>query len=59
VALIHTKEYSNVNKIAEHDHLTDENWHEWQERMKRVFINCDITGYTDRTVKRPDISIDS
>ena len=27
--------------------------------MKRVFINCDITGYTDGTVKRPNISIDS
>jgi hypothetical protein len=59
VALICTKEYSNINKITEHDHLTDESWHEWRERMKQVFINCEITGYTDGTVKHPDISIDS
>jgi hypothetical protein len=58
ITLICTKEYSNVNKIAEHDHLTDENWHEWQERMKQVFINCEITGYTNGTVKCPDTSID-
>jgi hypothetical protein len=27
VLVIQTKEYLNVNKIAEHDHLTDKNWH--------------------------------
>jgi hypothetical protein len=58
ITLICTKEYSNVNKIAECDHLTDENWHEWWERMKWVFINCEITGYTNGTVKHPDTSID-
>ena len=45
VDLIRTKEYSNVSKIADRDHLTDENWHEWKDRMKRVFMNCDITEY--------------
>ena len=51
IKLIWTKEYSDVNKIAECDHLTDENWHKWKERMKRVFINSDITGYTTGSVK--------
>jgi hypothetical protein len=39
IELIQTKEYS------------DENWHEWKDRMKRVFINCDITGYITGSVK--------
>jgi gag-polypeptide of LTR copia-type len=53
--LLRTKDYSNVSKIAERDHLTDDNWHEWKERMKRVFTNCDITGYVNGTVKRPTL----
>jgi hypothetical protein len=52
IQLIRTKEYSNVNKIADRDHLTDENWHEWKDRMKRVFTNCDITGYITDATKR-------
>jgi hypothetical protein len=34
--------------------LTDDNWHEWKERMKRVFINCDIAGYVCNTVEKPN-----
>jgi hypothetical protein len=58
VELIQTKEYSNVNKISDRDHLMDDNWHIWKERMQRVFINCDITGYVKGTEKRPDESVD-
>jgi len=53
IKLIHTKEYSNVNRIANHDHLTDANWHKWKERMKRVFINCDITQYVTGEITHP------
>ena len=42
IKLIWTRNYTNVNKMMEHDHLTDDNWHEWKERMRRVFYNCDI-----------------
>ena len=45
ITLIHTRNYTNINKIAEHDHLTDDNWHKWKERMRRVFYNCDINEY--------------
>jgi hypothetical protein len=58
VALIQTKEYSNVSRIADHDHLTDENWHVWKECMKRVFTNCDINGYIIGAIKRPDQTTD-
>jgi len=34
IELICTKEYSNVNWIADCDHLTDVNWHEWKEHIK-------------------------
>jgi gag-polypeptide of LTR copia-type len=54
VELIRTKEYSNVNKIADCDHLTDDNWHEWKDHMKHVFTNCDINGYITDTIKRPN-----
>jgi hypothetical protein len=40
--------------LADRDHLTDDNWHEWKDRIRRVFTNCDVTGYVDRTVKRPN-----
>ena len=53
IALLRMKDYSNVGKIAERDHLTDDNWHEWKERMKRVLTNCDITGYADGTIVKP------
>jgi gag-polypeptide of LTR copia-type len=52
--LIQTKEYSNIYKIADRDHLMDENWHEWKDQMKCVFTNCDITGYVMGTVSRPN-----
>ena len=45
ITLIHTRNYTNITKITEHDHLMDDNWHEWKERMRQVFHNCDITGY--------------
>jgi len=34
--------------------LTDENWHEWKERMLRVLYNCDIAEYATGFIKRPD-----
>jgi hypothetical protein len=58
IHLICTKEYSNVNKIMECNKFMDKNWHEWHKRMKQVFINCEITGYTNGTVKCPEASID-
>jgi hypothetical protein len=53
IKLLKTKNYLNVSKIAEKDHLNDDNWHEWKERMQRVLTNCEITGYVDGTLKRP------
>ena len=58
IKLIRTRNYTNVNKIAECDHLTDDNWHEWKERMRRVFYNCDINEYVTGEVKRPNEAID-
>jgi hypothetical protein len=52
---LRTKDYSHVSQIAERDHLTDENWYEWKARMKCIIVNCDITGYVDGTIKRPNI----
>jgi gag-polypeptide of LTR copia-type len=36
----------------------DENWHKWKERMGRVFINCDITGYIFGDISRPKDDLD-
>jgi len=52
VALICTKEYTAVNRLPERSHLTDDNWYNWKERMNRVFISCDVTGYIDGTIQR-------
>jgi len=52
VDLIRTKEYSNISKITDRDHLTDENWHKWKDHMKQVFNNCNISGYVTGMVKR-------
>ena len=57
INLICTKNYLNVNRIAECDHLIDENWHEWKERMRQVFQNCDITGYITGDIKCPNEAI--
>jgi len=54
IKLIHMKEYSNVNRITDCDHLIDVNWHKWKERIKRVFINCDITQYITGEITCPD-----
>jgi hypothetical protein len=54
VKVIRTKDYLSISKIAERDHLTDDNWHEWKERSKRVFLLCKISGYVNRTLKRPN-----
>ena len=54
ITLIRTRNYSNINRIAECDHLTDENWHEWKERMGEVFYNCDIIGYITGDIKHPN-----
>ena len=58
ITLIRTRNYSNINRIAERDHLTDENWHEWKERMREVFYNCDIIGYITGDIKHPNEAID-
>ena len=59
VKLIQTRNYANINKITERDHLTDDNWHEWKERMRRVFYNCDINEYVTGAIKRPNEAVDS
>jgi hypothetical protein len=58
VELLEMKDYSNVSKVVEHDHLTDENWHEWKEHIRCVFTNCDIIGYVGGTIQRPITSRD-
>ena len=50
IALIHTKEYTAVNRLPERSHLMDDNWYDWKERMNHVFTNCDITSYVDGTI---------
>jgi len=55
VELLHTKDYTNVAKIVKDHHLTDENWHRWKERMRRVFYNC---GYIQGTIVRPPPHVD-
>jgi hypothetical protein len=52
IALIHTKEYTAVNRLPERSHLTDDNWYDWKERMNRIFTNCDSTSYIDGTILR-------
>jgi hypothetical protein len=54
VNLIRTKEYLNVSKITNRDHLTNKNWHKWKDCMKQVFNNHDIMGYIMGMVKRPN-----
>ena len=51
ITLIHTRNYTNITKITEHDHLMDDNWHEWKERMRQVFYNCDINEYVTGEIK--------
>jgi len=58
ITLICTRNYTNVNKITECNHLTDENWHEWKERMRQVFYNCDINEYVTGEIKCPNEAID-
>ena len=58
IKLIHTRNNTNVDKIAECDHLMDENWHKWKERMRRVFYNCDINEYVTGEIKHPNKAID-
>jgi hypothetical protein len=41
IALLCTKEYTAVNRLPERNHLTNDNWYDWKERMSRVFTNCD------------------
>jgi hypothetical protein len=58
VKVLKTKDYTNVSRLAERDHLTDDNWHEWKDRMLRVLYNSDIAEYVSGFKKRPDPSID-
>ena len=53
ITLIRTRNYTNINKITERDHLMDNNRHEWKERMRRVFYNCDINEYITEEIKPP------
>ena len=57
ITLIHTRNYTNITKITEHDHLMDDNWHEWKERMRQVFYNCDINEYITGEIKCPNEAI--
>ena len=34
ITLLQSKDYSNVSRIADRDHLTNDNWYEWKERFK-------------------------
>jgi hypothetical protein len=52
------KDYSNVNKLAESAHLTDDNWHVWKDQMKIIFLSCNINNYITGTVKCPDEQTD-
>jgi hypothetical protein len=52
--LLRIKDYVSISKLAEHNHLTDNNWDDWKICMHRILINCEVTEYTDRTIKRPD-----
>ena len=54
--LLQIKDYVSISKLAERNHLTDNNRDDWKIRMHCMLINCDITEYTDRTIKRPDPS---
>jgi len=36
IDLICTKDYSNINRIAECDHLVDKNWHKWKENEMSI-----------------------
>src|SRR5579859_3063529 len=58
IALLRTKDYSNVSRIAERDHLTDDNWHEWKDHMLRVLWNCDIAEYVTGFKERPNPDTD-
>jgi hypothetical protein len=51
IELLRTKDYTNVSKLADHNHLTDDNCHEWKERMSDVFLSCDIKGYISGVTK--------
>jgi hypothetical protein len=52
IKLLKTKDYSNVSKLTERDHLTNDNWHKCKECMQRILTNCEITRYADGTLKR-------
>jgi hypothetical protein len=58
IELLQMKDYLNISKIAECNHLTDENWHKWTEHIRHVFTNCDIIGYVGSTIQRPITSRD-
>src|SRR5262245_17725554 len=54
IKLLKTKDYTNVSRLAERDHLTDDNWHNWKERMTRILYSCDVAGYITGSIKYPD-----
>jgi hypothetical protein len=54
IRLFKMKNYSNVNKLAESTHLTDDNWHVWKDQMKIIFLSCNINNYVTGTIKHPD-----
>jgi transposase InsO family protein len=58
VELIRFKDYASVAKIPEREHLTNDNWYNWKERMNRVCNTCGIMGYLTGSRKRPDKTVD-
>jgi hypothetical protein len=58
VKVLKTKDYTNISRLAECDHLMDNNWHEWKDWMLRVFYSSDIAEYVSGFKKHPDPSID-
>jgi gag-polypeptide of LTR copia-type/Zinc knuckle len=54
IELIRFKDYASVARVPEREHLTNENWYNWKERMSRVSVTCGITGYLTGSIKRPE-----
>jgi hypothetical protein len=54
VELIRFKDFASFAKVPEREHLTNNNWYNWKERMSRVSTSCAITGYIRGTIERPD-----
>lgn len=58
IELIRFRDYAHVAKIPEREHLTNDNWYNWKERMARVFRTCAIMKYLSGVVVCPDRKTD-